>query len=403
MRRLRVSLPMLVIAAVVALSVVYGSVPSAEAQGLNDVLVRLLSNNCEGLGGTPSSSPPPNATNALFDVCNVPPTFGAASAGGGPTVESRLGVSEEQRRQARRLADIRSGGGGSADQPGSGFGVFVNGDYQFLNKDTTRFETGFEQNTVGTTVGVDYSFRGRGAVGVAFNYAHEFGDFAGASGGFDNDVYGVTLYGTVMPIENMFVDAFVGYTRKDYTFDRSVHVSIAPDRLVGGKIDSATDSDEMHVGATLGYDFILGKFTVGPRVGVNYRDARISGFRERGSTGIELIYDNQNVVSLTSTVGVFASMAISTGFGVLVPQATAEYVHEFENDQRSVGFTFVDLSDRPRYLFQTDRPDRNFFNVGLGVVAVFSRGLSAYVNVRELLGYSDRTATTVTVGVRTQF
>ena len=121
------------------------------------------------------------------------------------------------------------------------------------------------------------------------------------------------------------------------------------------------------------------------------------------STGIELIYDDQNVVSLTSTVGVFASMAISTGFGVLVPQAGAEYVHEFANDQRSVGFTFVDLTGRPRFLFQTDPPDRNFFNIGVGAVAVFSRGLSAYVNVRQLLGYSDRTATTVTIGLRNQF
>lgn len=403
MRRLSVTLPMLVTAVVVALSVVAAGVPPVDAQGLNDVLVRLLSNNCEGLGGTPSSLPPPDATNALFNLCNIPPTAGATSAGGGPTVESRLGASEEQRRQARRLAEIRSGGGGSADQPGTGFGVWVNGDYQFLNKDTTRFETGFEQDTVGTTVGVDYSFRRGGAVGVAFNYAHEFGEYAGVAGGFDNNVFGVTLYGTVVPIENMFIDAFLGYTRKDYTFDRRVDLSISPDRLALGRIDSATDSNEMNVGATLGYDFILGKFTVGPRLGVTYRDARISGFREHGSTGIELIYDDQNVVSLTSTVGVFASMAISTGFGVLVPQAGAEYVHEFANDQRSVGFTFVDLTGRPRFLFQTDPPDRNFFNIGVGAVAVFSRGLSAYVNVRQLLGYSDRTATTVTIGLRNQF
>jgi len=54
-------------------------------------------------------------------------------------------------------------------------------------------------------------------------------------------------------------------------------------------------------------------------------------------------------------------------------------------------------------LFQTDPPDRDFFNLGVGALAVFSRGLSAFVNVRELLGYNTRTSTTVTVGFRSQF
>jgi outer membrane autotransporter protein len=115
------------------------------------------------------------------------------------------------------------------------------------------------------------------------------------------------------------------------------------------------------------------------------------------------MYGNQNVVSLTTTTGLFASMAISTGFGVLIPQATAEYVHEFANDQRSVGFTFVYATGRPRYLFQTDEPDRNFFNIGLGAVLVLPGGKSVFVNARQLLGYEDRTATTVTAGLRVPF
>ena len=380
----------------------------SKAQGLNDVLIRLLSNSCGVLGTSHSDETNlDNVTGSLQNLCRFPGTGTASGGGAVPTVESRLGESEEQRRQAKRLAERRAGQGGSADEAGSGFGVFVNGDYQFLNKDTTRFETGFEQHTAGTTVGLDYSFRGRAVLGVALNYAHEFGDYSGALGGFDNDAYGVTLYGTVVPVDNLFVDGFLGYTRKQYSFDRRVDLDIpglgGPSRVALGRIEGDTHSDELHAGVTVGYDFVLGKFTVGPRVGVNYRDARIAGFGERGSTGIELIYDNQNVVSLSTSTGLFASMAISTRFGVLVPQATAEYVHEFENNQHSVGFTLVDTLNRPRFLFQTDPPDRNFFNVGLGAVFVLPGGMSAFCNVRELLGYSTRRATTVTVGFRLGF
>ena len=104
---------------------------------------------------------------------------------------------------------------------------------------------------------------------------------------------------------------------------------------------------------------------------------------------------------LTTTAGLFASVAINTKWGVLVPQATGEYVHEFLNDQRTVGFQFVDTINRLR--FQTDEPDRNFFNLGIGAVFVLPGGMSTFVNVRELLGYADRRATNVTVGLRLAF
>jgi outer membrane autotransporter protein len=396
MRRLRVAMAMVVVAGGLFLST-----PTANAQGLNDVLIRLLGNTCTELG-VPTTGP-------LTNNCRgIPPTGSASGGTAATTTEQRLGESEEQRREGRRLAERRAGRGGTTEQPGTGFGIFVNGDYQFLNKDNTRFETGFEQHTAGTTVGVDYSFRGRAILGVALNYAHEFGDFSGVGGGFDNDAYGITFYGSVVPLDNFFVDGFIGYTRKEYSFDRRVHLEVpdaggGPSLVALGRTEADTSSDEFHTGVTLGYDFVVRNFTVGPRLGLNYSDMRISGYKERGQTGLELIYDNQNIDSLTMSVGAFASMAVSTGFGVLVPQATAEYVHEFLNDQRTVGFTFLYTPSRPRFLFQTDKPDRDFFNIGLGTVLVLPGGKSVFVNVRQLLGYEDRTATTVTAGLRIPF
>ena len=376
---------------------------AVSAQGLNDVLIRVLTNNCNELGGFN------NTRGALFDnVCRpVPNSNAGAGASGTPTVDSQLGQTQEQRRQAERLAERRAGRGGSADD-GTGLGVFVNGDYQFLNKDTTRFETGFEQHTAGTTVGVDYSFRGRAVLGAAINYAHEFGDFAGVTGGYDNNAYGLTLYGTVSPLNNFFIDGFLGYVRKEYSINRRVsfawnNADTPNPSFALGRIDGDTHSDEVNVGTNIGYDFVLGNFTGGPRVGVNYLDRRLAGYEETGNTGIELIYDNQNISSLTTTAGVFASMAISTRWGVLVPQATAEYVHEFLNNQRTVGFRFVDTISRPRFIFQTDHPDRNFFNLGLGAVFILPGGMSTFVNVRELVGYSTRRATNVTAGLRVAF
>jgi hypothetical protein len=68
-----------------------------------------------------------------------------------------------------------------------------------------------------------------------------------------------------------------------------------------------------------------------------------------------------------------------------------------------VGFTLVDTISRPRFLFQTDGPDRDFFNLGLGAVFILPGGMSTFVNVRELVGYSTRRATSVTAGLRVAF
>jgi outer membrane autotransporter protein len=370
-----------------------------EAQGLNEVLGRLLGNNCAELRGQRSAF---GFGPELAVICQASPGGAASTAGGTAGAETRVG-GEEQRQLFRRLRQRQ--GAASADAGGAhGLSLFGSADYQKFDKDTTRFETGFERDTVGATAGVDYLFRNGVVLGTAVTYAHEFGDYAGVGGGFDHDAYGILVYGSAMPFAGMFVDAVAGYTRRDYSFDRRAGIALpAAGLTVGGSTTGDTDGDEFRVGVNTGYDFVLGRFTVGPRAGVLYRETTIDGFRESGRTGLELAYDNQNIQSLTTTVGLYGSVALSTGFGVIVPQATAEYVHEFLDDQRSVGFRLVQDPAQTRFLFQTDPPDRDYFNLGVGVAMVLPNGLQPYLNFRELIGYKDRSSHTVTLGLRVPF
>ncbi len=376
----------------VILGILAVTVP-VEAQGLNDVLIRLLSNNCQGLiGGNTSAFGP-----QLDQLCQG--AGGAASTAGG-TVGSETRGGADQQQVSRRLRQRQ--GAASADTGAAhGMSLFGSVDYQNFDKDTTRFETGFERDTVGGTFGADYLFGSGLVVGTALSYGHEFGSYDGG-GGFDHDAYGILIYGSVVPITSMFVDAVAGYTRKDYSFDR--HTSFArPGFTTSGPTTGDTSGNEFRLGVNTGYDFLFGRFTVGPRVGVLYRETTVDGFRESGTTGLELEYDNQNIQSLTTTAGVFGSVAISTGVGVVVPQASAEYVHEFLDDQRSVGFRLVQDPTPRRFLFQTDTPDRDYFNLGVGVSMVLPSGLQPFLNFRELVAYKDRSSHSVTLGLRIPF
>lgn len=385
------------VAMVVTAGVLATSLP-ARAQGLNDVLTRLLSNNCGAIGG-PTNAP---LGPGLQQICNFPTTAGASSATGSVGSESR-GGGAGQLEIYRRLRQRQ--GAASADRDGTrGIGVFVSTDYQNYDQDSNRFEGGFSRDTVGGTAGVDYMFGNGFVIGTALSYAHEFGNYDGVGGGFDHDAYGVQIYGSVVPIPNLFIDTVLGYTRKDYGFERRASVTLAPiNRIVAGSTTGDTDGNEFRISVNTGYDFQLGMFTVGPRVGVSYRETTMDGFREQGSTGLELAYDNQNVQSLTTTAGIYGAVAISTGFGVIVPQGTFEYVHEFLDDQRSVGFRLVQEVAQQRFLFQTDRPDRDYFNLSVGASMVLPSGMQPFVNFRELIAYRDRSSHTVTLGLRIPF
>jgi len=377
----------------------------ADAQGLNDVLARLLSNGCAGLGNR-SFGPQLTAIcgmssgTAADTVPGGGGTAGSAASAGGTGGAATRG--EDQRQILRRLRQ-RQGAASADTGDAHGWSLFGSADYQTFDKDTTRFETGFERATVGGTVGVDYLFRNGLVLGTALSYAHEFGDYAGVGGGFDHDAYGILVYGSVVPFREMFVDAVAGYTRKDYSFDRRASLSIPATLTVSGTASGETDGNEFRLGLNTGYDFHVGRFTVGPRAGLLYRETTIGRFQESGQTGLELAYDGQNIQSLITTAGLYGSVAITTGFGVIVPQATVEYVHEFLDDQRSVGFSFAQDPSRVRFRFQTDLPDRDYVNLGAGVAMVLPSGAQPFLNYTELLGDKNRRSHTITLGLRVSF
>jgi outer membrane autotransporter protein len=371
--------------------------PSADAQTFGDTFVRTLTGNCQGLQGPAGPYGP-----RLAAICAG--GGGVAQGDGSLSVDTRGGEGEEQR-ILKRLKDKRDGQAGSADMAAGlrGLSLFASGDYQGFEKGVTRFEPGYDRDTWGATLGADYSFDGRAVLGLAFNYSHADGTYLRRGGDFETDAFGPTLYGSLLPVPNLFVDAYVGYTRRSYTIDRRFDFSMLATNLVNAPVHGETDGDEYRAGIATGYDLAFGALTVGPRVGVNFSELTVDSYRERGSTGLEIFYFRQHRTSLTSTVGGRASFAVSTGFGVLAPQATFDWIHEFEDDQRVTYFKFAEDFGGTKLRFQNDTPDCDYFNAGVGLVLVLPGGVSPFVNVREFFGYRKQSSLTVTIGLRFAF
>ena len=400
--------------AAVAALLLAGSGSDAQAQTFNDAIQGALGGDgvtrCVGLSSGPFQG-------TLATICGPGIPAGPGSSSGASIASLALGQQgAEQRRIQARLEEQRQAsreGGVLAASADPSFqlgklGLFVTGEGDWVKKDVTRFEPGFSSDAGGVIVGADYRVLPWLTAGLALSYLGTNGNFTSNTGHFNTDAFGITLYGSVTPLPNLFVDGTVGYTLRDYNVVRRASYFSDPNG-VNGFVQGDTTGNEFRTSVQTGYDFIMGALTAGPRVGVNYSTNDIDSYAEHNSspknldTGLQLAYDGQHRESLTTTVGVFASYAISTSIGVFVPQFTGDWVHEFYDNQRVIYFRFREDLGQTRLRFQTDSPDRNYANLGTGVVLVLPKGLQVFLSFRALVGYSDRQAYTANGGLRIGF
>lgn len=109
--------------------------------------------------------------------------------------------------------------------------------------------------------------------------------------------------------------------------------------------------------------------------------------------GVPVSFSKDEVESLTGSGRVALSGVTSASFGVLVPEIFAEYVHEFENDSRTITTSAGDV-------FTTEDPDRDWFTLGADVSAVLPGGWSGFVNLEGDVARSDQDRLRIEIGLR---
>ena len=324
-----------------------------------------------------------------------------------------------------RLATIRGGsGGGLAYRHNSGFnwstgaagdgalpwGFFVNGLYANVDRDGTSRESGFESDDFGVTAGIDYAFSDRLVFGLAFGYKDSDADIDNNGGDLESDSYSYFAYWSMYPDDFWYVDAIVGYTNNDHEQTRNIAYSIAA--LGGGTTTvnnaalSDTESDEISVSVTAGRNFYLDSWTLSPYGRIEYADIEIDGFTERMAqtttfgSGLAVRIDDQDFESLMMTLG--AAATAQWGERVF-PRLSIEYVHEFKNNNAPITGHFVNDSSATRFVLLTDKPDRNFVNVGTGLTALLTDNTTGFFRYEGLFGYKDLDVHAFEVGIRVNF
>ncbi|MFZ0488318.1 MAG: autotransporter outer membrane beta-barrel domain-containing protein [Arenicellales bacterium] len=296
-------------------------------------------------------------------------------------------------------------GGGAGDDGFGRWTVYANGALSTGSRDTTALESGYDMNGGRATFGTDYRLNDNAFLGASVDYITNSADFTNGSK-LDTDGFDGTLYGTMYSDSGLYFQGTIGAGSNNYKSHRSIVYSVGGTNVNQTAVGDP-GGDQFFWSAGLGKDINAGNGISGNvSATVDYLDANIDKFTEQISGtgpgfGMNLTVFKQNVKSLRSTVGAQLSKAISTQSGVLSPFIQFDWIHEFNNDSRTILARFASDSITTNQAFQltTDSPDADYFRLGGGLSAVLPRGLQAFVSVETVLGVDHLTYYGVTAGI----
>jgi outer membrane lipase/esterase len=319
-----------------------------------------------------------------------------------------------------RLLTLREGsgtlGGGSGDESSSlsegKLGTFFNVKDGFGSKEATTYESDYRVKSNSVTLGADYRATNSIVVGVALGFGWNKADFS-SGGDLKTDGEMGSLY-TSWYGEHQAVDFIATFGTFDNQSRRLVEYTLTSP-LRTDTIDStavgSTRSYMTAIGLSYSYDFGNGAWNYGPTLAVDYLHVNVHGYSESSveSPELDLSYGPQGSLSLQVQPGFNVSYAISGGWGVFTPYLRAVYVRETKQDQTSFFAHYV--YDTPvsskgvdgSFLVTSDRPDHDYFRLAEGLSATFAGGVSAFLDVESLVGYTSIKYSEVALGARYQF
>ena len=326
------------------------------------------------------------------------------------------------------------GGAASADGDGSisPLGWFVNGSYNTGDSDDTDLQNGIDFDSYGITAGMDYRFNNNAVVGASIGYDDFDADFdstAVVSGGdLSSDGFTGALFG-LMEFGDFYVDGVAMYGQLDYEMNRRMKYNSdntdpncqCPDQ--DRKIESDTEGNHYTLGINSGWVGYIDSWMLQPSLGLSYRNYEIDGYTEKdtfANGGMELRYDDQEVESLRSNLGLRVSRAFNQSYGVLMPTLSMDWYHEFEDDADNIKTKYAQEDELARtdpelgfssslsdclscFTIRGEDPDADYGVIGAGMSLILPNQIQLLAHYEGLVGYDDLTSYAFTISIRGQF
>ncbi|MEO6750296.1 MAG: hypothetical protein ABIP85_00825, partial [Chthoniobacteraceae bacterium] len=297
----------------------------------------------------------------------------------------------------QRLADIRAAkaaegqGDSSKKETVSGkeerFGFFITGTGDFASSGDTYNSTGFNQQSAGTTLGVDMRLNDHFVVGLTLGYAYTNTNLIDG-GSLTADTGKAALYAMYQG-GGFHAEALVGGGYSSYDIRRGA---------LGGAAVGRTDGAQFDAYWGAGYDLKMGDFTVTPIASMLFTQASFDAFDERGSLQ-PLHVASQQESSLRSRLGVRASCSRKVGLATITPSVSAQFQHEFLDTELPVVASFGNGAGG-NFTVHGPKVGRDSALLSAAVNVAW-RNHACYVAYQADVGRKNYESQTVLVGFRT--
>jgi len=301
-----------------------------------------------------------------------------------------------------------------AELPNNRWGVFLSGTGEWVSVGNTDNARGYDLESGGFTLGVDYKVSPNLAIGLAAGYTGTTADLTDHGRIYVNGGK-IGLYGTFFqneqPAPTMSKDsskevpAPVPSIAKGFYADVAVfggYNSYDTHRnALQGTARGDTEGGELNVLFGTGYDFKKGALTFGPTASFNYTYLGTDAFTESGSLAPLNIHAGHGE-SLRTAFGLKASYDWKVGGIVIRPELRAAWQHEYGDAVYALDSGFANGAGGT-FTVHGSQLGRDSALLGAGFAVQLNDRTSIYSYYDGELGRKNYQATNVTVGMRLTF
>ena len=249
--------------------------------------------------------------------------------------------------------------------PADRWSVYGDVSYAGGNRDQQFYTAGYDYNSVGGYLGVEYRLDPNWRVGGVFGYSQPDVKLAIQDARNRIDAFQFAGYSSYADA-HWFADGIVAYGRHEFALERRGIIDV---------IRANTHADVFTVAGKGGYLFDVGQLRVGPIASLQYTYATIEDYTESGDELLTMMVDRQTRDALTGEAGVQFRYPLQIGNGIYTPFVNLTAAHDFL-DGHTVTTTLVSASLLP-ILTPVSVDGRTYGKVAAGVSAVVASNVSA--------------------------
>lgn len=277
----------------------------------------------------------------------------------------------------------------------SRLGAFIDGTILQGEQGSDEFEDSADHDAMILVAGIDYRLRDDLIIGTAYRYATTEATVRDDLSKVKVSGYSLLGYLTHYR-DNWYGEATLAFGSDSYNQQRRLVCGAECPVTFDVQADSDYHGDQWVATIGGGYELQFAQLRVTPNAQFALGSQKTDSYRETasnlGAVGAGYLLDigSQTRDQQSLTLGVTASYAISTDFGIILPMLSVDLRNEMETDALAINGQFVgDVSNDQEFLVLAREVDSSYMLIGLGTSFQFQGGNSGYLQFRTIQGYDN--------------